>query len=153
MAEFELEKDALGRLVYEKDGSSHIVVPVRAFPLTAPEKGIALVSQEGRELAWIAAMDTLPETLRRLIEDHLRQREFLPEIVRINHIEGSSMPNHWDVETDRGNTSFRLRSEDDIRRIGPAMAIVSSDAGVNFLIRNLSGLDRHSKHLLMRFLS
>ncbi|HQT24986.1 MAG: hypothetical protein B7X10_00275 [Burkholderiales bacterium 21-58-4] len=155
MAEFELQRDAMGRLVHVAgDGTrTEGVNPVRAFPLSSPEKGIALVSREGRELEWIASLDELKEANRRLLEEFLLQREFLPEIVRIEGIEGVSAPNLWRVETDRGATSFRLKSEDDIRRIEQSMVIVSSESGVNFLIRNITDLDRHSRRLLARFLS
>lgn len=145
----QLEKDAYGKLVYvSEDGSRRPAHPVRAFPLTHPGGGISLLSADGKELAWIAETEGLPESQKKLIEDCLRQREFIPEIRRIESIDGPSVPNVWHVETDRGNTSFRLKSEDDIRRIG-SMVIISSDAGVNFVIRNT--LDRHSRRLLARF--
>ncbi len=150
----ELEKDAFGKLIYvAKDGSRHAALPVRAFPLTSPEGGISLLSRAGKELAWIAEIGELPERQRQLIEESLHQREFLPEITRIEAIDGASVPNLWHVETDRGSTAFRLKSEDDIRRIDPSMVIISGESGVNFLIRRVSSLDRHSRRLLMRFLS
>ena len=40
------------------------VVPVRAFPISAAEEGIALVSTDGHELAWIDQLADLPDELR-----------------------------------------------------------------------------------------
>ncbi len=53
---FTLTRNAFGRLVlHAQDGTTHEgVVPVRAFPISSPEQGIALVDADGHELAWIA---------------------------------------------------------------------------------------------------
>ena len=50
-----LSLDAFGRLVFTgQDGrTQNGVVPVRAFPITAPDQGIALIDPQGHELAWI----------------------------------------------------------------------------------------------------
>ena len=49
--DFQLERDAFGRLVLiDAQGERHAgVVPVRAFPLTAPSAGLSLVGSDGRE--------------------------------------------------------------------------------------------------------
>ncbi len=155
MAEYRLEKDAMGRLVYVSREGTRLegVNPVRAFPLTSPDAGIALVSREGHELEWIDSIEAIDEANRALIVECLIQREFLPQIIRIEGITGPSVPNIWRVATDRGATSFRLKSEDDIRRIGRSTVIIAGEGGVNFLIRNISDLDRQSRKLLARFLS
>ncbi|MGH6640192.1 MAG: DUF1854 domain-containing protein, partial [Polaromonas sp.] len=51
---FQLERQASGRLLFTAaNGQQHVgVVPVRAFPLAAPDEGISLVSTEGHEVAW-----------------------------------------------------------------------------------------------------
>ena len=52
---YQLSRNPFGRLVFT--GANGEVqegdVPVRAFPITAPEHAIALVDQHGHELAWI----------------------------------------------------------------------------------------------------
>ena len=42
------------------------VTPVRAFPISAPDEGLSLVSTDGHELLWIEAPSQLPEALRTL---------------------------------------------------------------------------------------
>jgi hypothetical protein len=128
------------------------VVPVRAFPVTAPGEGLALMSAEGRELVWISRPDLLPDDQRRLLDGALLQREFMPEIRRLVSVSGFAAPCEWRVETDRGDAAFTLKSEDDIRRIPPSALIVADSNGVNFLIRDLAHLDHHSRRLLGRFL-
>lgn len=151
--EFELTRNAFGRLVLKNDAGVHEgVVPVKAFPVTAPGEGIALMSAQGRELAWVASMEALPDTARILLEEALRDREFMPEILCLVSVSGYAAPCEWKVKTDRGETAFTLKSEDDIRRISPSALILTDSHGVNFLIKNPADLDRHSKKLLGRFL-
>ena len=51
-SKFELHRDAYGRLVLTTaDGQAYDnVSPVRAFPVQAPDDGIALVSTDGKEV-------------------------------------------------------------------------------------------------------
>jgi hypothetical protein len=150
--DFELARDTFGRLVLTQAGRSYVgVVPVRAFPLTAPDSGLAIVDAQGHELAWIDTLDTLPAQSRGLVEDELSHREFMPEIVRLRSVSSFGTPSTWHVETDRGATSFVLKGEEDIRRLGEGLLIASSE-GVAYRVRELASLDRHSRRLLERFL-
>ncbi len=151
--EFSLERDRYGRLVLTTaDGERHeAVVPVRAFPLLAPDEGIALTAADGRELAWIDSLANLPAAQRALIDDELAQREFMPEIKRLVAVSSFATPSTWSVETDRGTSNFVLKGEEDIRRLGSGLLVADSH-GIQFLIRELSALDRHSRRLLDRFL-
>lgn len=153
MIDFRLSRDAFGKLVFSSAGGIHAgVVPVRAFPIAAPEDGIAIVNADGRELVWIDRLDALPEPTRALIRDELAQREFLPEIRRIRGVSTFAVPSTWDVETDRGDTALVLKGEEDIRRIGGGALIVTDLHGVQYLLRDVGALDRASRKLLDRFL-
>jgi hypothetical protein len=152
-----LERTPLGQLVFvDAAGVRHLgVVPVRAFPLSAPDDGgLSLQGADGRELAWWPALAELPAPLRTLIEDELAQREFVPAILRIARVSSFSTPTTWTVETDRGPTEFVLKGEEDIRRLGDAgRLLITSAHGLNFLIADrFHGLDRASRRLLERFL-
>ena len=83
--DYQLRRDAFGRLVLTgAGGETHAgVVPVRAFPIAAPDQGIALVDPHGHELAWIDRLSDLPDELRTLVEAELASREFMPVISRI----------------------------------------------------------------------
>jgi hypothetical protein len=151
---FELHRNAFGRLVLtDADGRAHEgVVPVRAFPIAAPGEGLSLVSAEGRELAWVDRLDDLPPAQRALVDEELASREFTPEIRRLLSVSTFSTPSTWTVETDRGPTSFVLKGEEDIRRIDRTMLLIADSQGLQFLVRDLLAMDRHSKRLLERFL-
>lgn len=128
------------------------VYPVRAFPIAAPEEGLSLLNQDGQELVWITSMTDLPVATQQIIEEELTQREFMPVINRINHVASFATPSTWDVETDRGHTRLILKAEDQIWRLTPTSLLITDSHGVNFLIRDLERLDKHSRKLLDRFL-
>lgn len=153
-ADFTLSRNAFGRLVFRAaNGDTHEgVVPVRAFPIAAPEGNIALISAEGHELVWIPRLADLPADQRALVEEELASREFVPEIRRLRRVSSFATPSTWEVETDRGDTRFVLKGEEDIRRLGASALLISDSHGIQFLIRDVAALDRHSRKLLDRFL-
>lgn len=151
---FTLRRDEFGRLcLHEADGTSYQdVSPVRANPISAPDQGIALLGQDGHELAWIEQLDNLSPDMRQLIEESLQSREFMPEIRRLIGVSSFATPSTWEVETSRGTTSFVLKGEEDIRRLPGGILLISDAHGIQFMIRKLAELDRHSRRLLDRFL-
>ncbi|NIU62905.1 MAG: DUF1854 domain-containing protein, partial [Pseudomonas stutzeri] len=56
-----LHRDPQGPLrLTTADGQVHTdVLPVRAFPLAAPDEGLSLVGSDGHELLWIDHLSTL----------------------------------------------------------------------------------------------
>ncbi|AJF00147.1 DUF1854 domain-containing protein [Pandoraea apista] len=152
--DFTLSRNAFGRLVLtDAAGIAHEgVVPVRAFPIAAPDDGLALVSTEGRELVWLDSLDVLPTAMRSLLAEELAAREFMPEVQRILSVSTYATPSTWTVETNRGEASFVLRGEEDIRRLGGQTLLISDSHGIHFLIRDTGKLDKPSRKILDRFL-
>jgi hypothetical protein len=152
--DFQLSRDAFNKLIFTTaDGIAHTAVtPVRAFPITAPDLGIALVSADGHELAWIRRLDDLSDTNRQLVQEELARREFMPEIHRIIKVSSFATPSTWHVQTDRGATTFVLKGEDGIRRLGPPAILIADSHGILFLIRDRLSLDGASRRILDRFL-
>lgn len=150
----QLQRNGLGRLVLiGADGQEHgVVVPVRSFPIQAPEEGISLVGTDGHEKAWIDTLDALPAEQAQLVRDELNSREFMPTIVKLLDVSSFATPSTWTVQTDRGETRFVLKGEEDIRRLSRNVLLVSDSHGVQFMIRDPQLLDRHSRKLLDRFL-
>ena len=152
--DFRLSRNPQGRLVFvTAAGEVHEgVVPVRAFPIAAPQDGIALVSPDGHELLWLDRLEQLPHDERHLVEEELASREFMPEISRINAVSTYATPSTWTVETDRGPTEFVLKGEEDIRRLAHPKLMITDSHGIHFLIRDFLKLDRTSRKILDRFL-
>ena len=125
---------------------------MRAFPIAAPDEGVSLVDGDGHELAWIERLSALAPAQREQVEQALEQREFMPVLQRLIGVSSFGTPSTWDVQTDRGAARFVLKGEEDIRRLGPGLLIVNDAHGVQYLIRDLQAMDKHSRKLLDRFL-
>ena len=99
-----LHRDAHGRLVLtDDDGMHHVgVLPVRAFPLTAPDHGISLVGSDGRELRWLDSLDGLAPPVRVLLDEELAARDFAPTLLKLHAVSSFGVPSTWRVATDRG---------------------------------------------------
>jgi hypothetical protein len=151
---FLLERDPFGHLrLTTADGQCHEgVLPVRAFPIAAPDEGLSLISTDGHEIAWIESLADLPEAARRLIDEELAGREFVPEIEAILSVSSFACPSTWQLRTDRGAGELILKGEEDIRRLSPTRLLIADSHGIQFLVRDMSALDRHSRKLLDRFL-
>ena len=152
---FQLDRTPFGKLVLTNAEGEVFegVVPVRAFPVQSPDDGIGMVNTEGREVAWIDKLGELPEPAQTLVRQELATREFMPVIQKIVSVTSFSTPCTWKVETDRGDTQFVLRGDEDIRRIGTDGALLVADShGIQFLIRDQHALNAHSRKILDRFL-
>ena len=152
---FVLERSAFGKLVLTNAQGERFegVVPVRAFPVQSPEDGISLVSLDGQEVAWVDQLKDVWQPAQGLIRDELATREFMPVIEKIVSVTSFSTPCTWKVETDRGDTEFVLRGDEDIRRVGSDGALLVADShGIQFLIRDHFTLGASSKKILDRFL-
>jgi hypothetical protein len=151
---FTLSRDTFGKLVMtDADGQVFEgVAPVRAFPIQSPDEGISLVLGNGKEVAWIDHVDALPEPARTLVKEELEGREFMPEIARVKSVSSFATPCTWYVDTDRGETQFVLKGEEDIRRIGAASLLIADNHGIHFLIRDMFNIDKTTRKILDRFL-
>ena len=149
-----MTRNHAGRLVLTlPDGNVHEgIVPVRAFPVNAPDGCLALMSAEGKELLWVEDPMDLPEDVRALVQSEIATRELMPEIHRIVSVSTFSTPSTWSVETDRGPTEFVLKGEEDIRRLVGSTLIITDSHGLRFLLRDMLALDKNGKKLLDRFL-
>ncbi|WP_036169095.1 DUF1854 domain-containing protein [Massilia sp. 9096] len=152
--EFRLRRDAFGKLVLTNaDGEEFVgVAPVRSFPVQAPMRGISLVRDGGKEVAWIEDLEAMPAEIRSLVTEELDGREFMPEVLQIKSVSSFATPTTWTVATDRGDTEFVLKAEEDIRRLGAFSLLVTDSHGIQFLIRDMFAIDKGSRKILDRFL-
>jgi hypothetical protein len=152
---FTVERTAFGKLVLNNAQGQRFesVVPVRAFPIQAPEEGVSVLDTDGHEVAWVSHLTDLPQPAQELLRRELALREFMPVIGRIVSVSGFSTPCTWTVDTDRGACEFVLRGDEDIRRIGTENSLLIADAhGIHYLVRDQLALDAQSKKILDRFL-
>jgi hypothetical protein len=146
--------DSLGRLVFrDAEGREHVdVTAVRGFPISEPDYGVSICDSAGRELFWIEKLGDLPAEPREMLRMDLARREFMPILQRIVRISTNAEPCQWEVDTDRGRTSFVLRSDEEVRRLDDRRAMVTDANGVSYLIPDLDALDAASRRYLERYL-
>jgi Domain of unknown function (DUF1854) len=154
LEDISFEHDSFGRLVLtEASGRRHVgVEPIRAFPLSDAQRWISLCNVEGVEVLWIEDLADVPPRERKILDEEFRRREFMPVIQRIVSVSSNTDPSRWDIETDRGRTEFLLKSEDDVRRVGPRGAILVDSSGMRYLVPDTHGLDSSSRRVLERYL-
>lgn len=150
----ELSENSWGQLVLtEAAGKRHEgVVPVRGFPISAPELWVSICDSAGREIVCIDDLARLSPKVREVLEAALARREFVPVIIRILKSSGDTEPCEWDVETDRGPTRFVINNEDDVRRLGPQSGMVIDSHGIRYLLPDLTKLDKASRHIVATYL-
>ena len=136
----------------DEDGTEVPVTPVRSFPISAPMEGLSLMTQDGSEKVWIEDADSVTPEVLQLLREELARREFTPEITRIQSVSSYATPSRWRVQTDRGDTELTLKGEEDIRRLSTNRLLIADHSGVQFLIRDVTALDRPSRKLLDHFL-
>ncbi len=154
MNPFDFERDACGHWVLAlPDGTRQSpITALRAYPVSAPDAGVALMDAEGHEVLWIENLSALPASLRQQVLQALNEREFLPEILQLEDVSSFATPSTWRVRTDRGSTQFMLKGEEDIRRLTGTVLLINDADGVQYMIRDMSAMDKHSRKLLDRFL-
>jgi len=154
MAAFTLERDSRGHLVLiDANGERYPdAAPVRAFPLSDPLHAISICDRDGKEIFYIDSLEDLDPETRATVEQELGQREFVPVILKILTTPPRTEPSLWQVETDRGVTSFEVESEDSIYRREPRQVSIVDMRGIRYLIPDTKKLDQKSQRVLERFL-
>ncbi len=148
-----LKRDSAGRLELSLNGEVfRNVTPVRAFPVTAPNEGIALMSKDGKELVWIARIADCEPQIASLVIEELAQRDFMPIISEITRVSSYVTPCTWTVATDRGVTQFILRGEEGIRKLAAGALLITDSYGLQYLVQDYRKFDRASRKILDRFL-
>jgi hypothetical protein len=125
---------------------------VRAYPVSAPDQGVAVMDADGHELQWVPNLLALAPELQATLREAVDEREFLPQILRLDTVSSFLTPCTWTVQTDRGTTQFMLKGEEDIRRLTGTVLLINDANGVQYMIRDLAAMDKHSRKLLDRFL-
>ena len=150
---FQLQRDAFDRLVLtDADGRKLVgVEPVRAFPISSPEEWLSILSAEGGEVLSIREIDELSPEVRKILEEELSRREFVPVIERIASVTDDVDPSEWRVVTDRGEATFLLDSEADVRRLETYKALLIDTHGIRYLIPDTRKLDYASRRILDRY--
>ncbi len=147
---FWIVRDQWGHLaLIDSDSVRHTKVsPVPLFPISEPNRWISLVDSNGRELLLIEDLEQLPLPLQTIIREELSFRELVPRIHNVVSVSGATEPCEWIVDTDRGQTSFVLNSEDDIRRLSAHTVQIIDATGLRFRVDDTRKLDARSRRFI-----
>ncbi len=129
------------------------VVP--AFPISRPNRFVYLFDSEGKEIGLLADHRKLDRESRELLLEQADQAYFMPRIVRIERVEekqGLGIA-RWDVETDRGWSSFEMVSRSEsVWFVGRNRLVIRDADGNRYLIEDLNALDKRSRRLAELYL-
>jgi hypothetical protein len=150
----DLSRDSAGRLVLvAANGDRYVgVVPLRTFPITEPDGCIALLTEDGDEVAFLDSLADLPAQVVELLRQELTRREFVPIIQRIVATTDDIDLPLWRLTTDRGETETQVHVDDGLRRLGERGLLVIDIHGLRFLIPDTAALDAASRRILDRYL-
>jgi hypothetical protein len=133
------------------DGSVHPGIRVApAFPITRPNSFLYLFDSDKKELGLLVDPRRLDRESRDILLAQADQAYFMPHITRIIRVEermGLGIA-QWEVETDRGYSSFEVVSRSEsVWFVGRDRIVIRDADGNRYLIEDMSALDKRSRRL------
>jgi len=124
------------------------VLIAHAFPISRPNRFVYFRDEEGEELGLLVDPKRLDRESREIVLAQADQAYFMPRISRIVRVEERMGIARWEVETDRGWSSFDVVSRSEsVWFVGRNRVVIRDADGDRYLIENLSALDRRSRRL------
>ena len=155
-ADFTLECDAWGQLVLTcADGRRFVGVEVvRAFPISGAGRVRVDLRRRGARIDCASTIQArCRRELRRILEEELAGREFMPRRAAHQAVLADADPSQWRIVTDRGPTTFLMEdSDNDVRRLGANRILLVDVHGIRYLIPDTRRLDAASRRILERYL-
>ncbi len=135
------------------------IVPVRAFPITAPDTFIAIrepdtqLNGRGAEIGMIEKLSDFPADIVALIADELSRRYFTPSIRKIHSFKEKFGYCYWDVTTSAGRVEFIMSNPTgSIRTLEDGRVFMYDIDGNCFTIEDPKKLDKHSQKAIEIYL-
>ena len=127
--------------------------PRRLFPASGLEKYITLLDESGTEQAIIRDLRTLPPQERAVVEDCLREYYLIPQIQQIVSCDERFDGITLHTVTDRGPTDIEIRILVHGLKFIQGYRVLVRDVNDNrYEIADITRLDKHSQHILSRYL-
>lgn len=147
MESFELARDEQNRLILRRPGQDDVVDVLvrRAFPWSNPQEHISIRAPDGKELVMVEHLSQVPKPTRELIENALSSGIFVPRIQRVHAVDVSFGYQRWRVETDRGETEFRVQEREDIRFLSDGRFSIRDADGNVYEMPRIVELDEASR--------
>lgn len=123
--------------------------PVRAFPMTAPDRQIVLLDADDAELGILRELRGLDRESREAIEAELEIAYLVTRVEAIRGVRARFGVTTWEVETDRGPRTAHVKERSDIRPMPDGRIILTDVDGVKYEIPPPGELDERSRGWLI----
>ena len=138
-----------GALTLRIGGVDHgHVTPVRAYPVTAPGRYIAVLDQEGQELGLIMDLQELDADSRRALEEELGLLYFMPVITAVHGLRRCYSGLEWRIRTDRGDRVIETLPSGCVRVLGDGRFLLTDIHAMNYISLEPDELDESSRNFL-----
>ena len=135
------------------DRSYRAVRVARAFPCSKPDESIGLRDGADRDIGTFETLDGMDAESRRVLDEELDRRYFLPVWVRTVRVAEQYGVVEWEMETDRGARTFFLRNvKESVQHLSPTRVLVSDPDGNRFEVRDTAALDSKAYDVLAKAL-
>src|SRR5258708_10715118 len=139
------------RLTIEEQCSFLSIGVHRAFPVSNPDRYIGLLDGAGKDIGLIADPSQLDPDSRKLLEEELELRYFVPVVQRVISVKEEFGSVYWTVETNRGYADFVVRNpKDSTQELSGNRFILTDVDGNRFEFPDVSKLDRASAETISR---
>ncbi len=135
------------------------IVPVRAFPITAPDTFISIrepdtrTAGRGAEIGMIEDPAAFPDEVVEMLRDELSRRYFTPVIRKIHSFREKFGYCYWDVTTAAGRIEFIMSNPTgSIRTLEDGRIFLYDIDGNCFTVEDPTALDKRSYKLLENYL-
>lgn len=123
---------------------------VRIFPISDPDRQLSLRDAKGNEIGILSDPARLPAAVRRMVEEAVDRRYFLPVITRIVSARDRFGSTRWKVETDHGPKSFITRNlREEVLAPAPGRYLLKDIDGNRYDVPDVTRLDAASLGLLL----
>jgi hypothetical protein len=147
-----LRRNGRGEIDAQIDGRKvPNVKVVRCFPWSMQDRYVSIRDKDGKEAALLENVELCEASSRAVIEQELRDRCFVPKILRIKSHQSEFDVVTISAQTDRGEVSFQIRSRDDVRTLSSTRAIFRDVDGNIYEVEDITQLDRSSQRHLERY--
>jgi hypothetical protein len=149
-----ITRDGRGDLAACLEGQDQPVPNVkvaRCFPWSLDQGYVSVRDKDGKELALLKDLEGIDPDSRRLIEQELREKVFVPKIRRIKRYSAEFDVIYITADTDRGEVTFQIRDSEDVRALTDRRALFRDVDGNVYEVEDLFALDRTSQKYIEQY--
>ena len=127
--------------------------PRRLFPVTNPDMYITLLDNEEKEVAFVRDLEELDAGSVAVLKACFSEYYRIPKITKLLASSEKFGSLTWEVETDHGIVSFRIRNRhSDIKCTNGKRILVRDTNDNRYEIPDYTVMDAHSRHILFSYL-